>query len=105
MAQVCRRVAVYVASDVLQDPPPSPHRVAPLLRHQVRSLLLACSVGGAVVAGLGVRTLVRTRVWETSESLYLNDGRLQPTSSKAQGSGKGGPRGGHAPLLTARDPG
>merc|ERR1719210_1719787 len=33
---------------------------------------------------LAVRTLLRVRVWESAETLYIHDGHLQPTSSKTQ---------------------
>merc|ERR1719282_814657 len=33
---------------------------------------------------LGVRTLLRVRVWKSSETLFIHDGHAQPTSSKTQ---------------------
>jgi len=55
-----------------------PPRVAgPLLTWTI--LLLALTV----VAG-GVRTLLRVYVWESSETLFIHDGHIQPTSAKTQ---------------------
>lgn len=36
------------------------------------------------ILGLAMRTLVRVRDWESSDTLFLHDGRAQPMSSKTQ---------------------
>lgn len=49
-----------------------------------RHLLRAGIFGGLLAGVLTVRTLLRVRVWESSDSLFINDGAIQPTSSKVQ---------------------
>lgn len=39
---------------------------------------------GAALLTLSLRTLVRVRVWESAETLFISDGHRQPTSSKTQ---------------------
>lgn len=56
---------------------------APVPR-QLRRLVLCFGVGSAVTAALVVRTLLRVQDWESSDTLFLHDGRIQPTSSKVQ---------------------
>eukprot|EP00929_Paragymnodinium_shiwhaense_P015664 TRINITY_DN12375_c0_g2_i3.p1 TRINITY_DN12375_c0_g2~~TRINITY_DN12375_c0_g2_i3.p1 ORF type:complete len:792 (-),score=134.28 TRINITY_DN12375_c0_g2_i3:318-2693(-) len=46
------------------------------------SRLVVLTLGA--IAGLGTRTLLRTRVWSSSETLFIHDGHAQPTSSKTQ---------------------
>jgi len=65
------------APAVIPKTPPMPRVV--LLR-----LIVASATAGAVAVALVARTLARVYVWETSDSLYINDGLLQPTSSKVQ---------------------
>jgi len=50
----------------------------------MRRLLAACAAGAAAAAALAARTVARVRDWESSETLYVNDGAIQPTSSKVQ---------------------
>mmetsp|Transcript_106240 Transcript_106240/g.342775 ORF Transcript_106240/g.342775 Transcript_106240/m.342775 type:complete len:824 (+) Transcript_106240:113-2584(+) len=59
----------------LQASPPAP---------KVWQLLAAAVVVGAVILALSVRTWLRVRVWESSETLFIHDGHAQPTSSKTQ---------------------
>jgi len=59
-------------------------KVASLVQLSPRRLLMASALGGAVTMVLAVRTLVRVRVWESAESLYIQDGQTQPKSSKVQ---------------------
>jgi Flp pilus assembly protein TadD len=49
-----------------------------------RSIALRLGILQLLVVALGVRTLLRTRVWSSSESLFLHDGHTQQTSSKTQ---------------------
>jgi len=72
-----RAAAAAIMAGVTSQPP----RMTPAA---MRRLLVANFAGGGVAILLMVRCLMRVRVWESSESLYMNDGLIQPTSSKVQ---------------------
>jgi Flp pilus assembly protein TadD len=56
--------------------------------HQVTSSALPSFAGlcvaGLVLSALAIRTLIRVRNWESSDTLFLHDGYTQPSSSKTQ---------------------
>jgi hypothetical protein len=54
------------------------------VRSSSRSLFLGLGVLFVLVGALCIRTLLRTRVWSSSDSLFLHDGHTQLTSSKTQ---------------------
>jgi len=49
-----------------------------------RFIILALGLLHMLVGALCIRTFLRTRVWSSSESLFLHDGHTQRTSSKTQ---------------------
>jgi len=69
------------------EAPATPQRASMVLSLSPRetSRLLTCSVLVCIaMVVLTVRTLLRVRVWESAETLFLYDGHTQPTSSKTQ---------------------